>query len=73
MVEKVMTIKDELKKIIEEMENTMSIMERCASSSSLNTEWAIGSWQTLDVFKPRLEALLNKLIKEDVPYEDRPR
>jgi len=66
-----MNIKDELKKIIEEMENTMAIMDRCTLSHSLNSQWAMGAWNVLDIFKPRIEAILHRLIKEDVlgtPY-----
>ena len=63
-----MNIKDDLKKIIEEMEHTMVVMDKCASGS-INPQWAKGAWNALDMFKPRLEAILDKLIKEDHPNE----
>lgn len=68
-----MTIKDELKKLVEDMNTVMQIMAKFTTSTVLNVEWAKGAYETLDIFKPKLEAILNKLIKEDVPYEDRPR
>lgn len=67
-----MNVKDELKKVIEGIENTMAIMDRYTFSGA-NPEWAKGAWNALDIVKPKLEAILDKLIKEDVPYEDRPR
>lgn len=59
-----MNIKDELKKVIEEMERIMVTMD---ALGSLHPQWAKGAWNALDVMKPRLEAILAKLIEEDAP------
>lgn len=62
-----MNIKDELKKVIEEMERIMVTMDAHGQVGGIHPQWAKGAWNALDVMKPRLEAILAKLIEEDVP------
>jgi hypothetical protein len=68
-----MTIKEDLKKLIDDMDAVMRCMAKFTTSTVLNADWAKGAYETLDIFKPIVEAILDKVTKQEEPYEDRPR
>lgn len=55
--EKIFDFKEELKKLIGEMDRTIETMKRAAS---INEQWAKGSWNTLETSKTRLQDILGE-------------
>lgn len=61
VIERMQQYKKDIAKIIEDMNNTLDILERCTTSTVLNVEWAKGAYNALAVFKPHLQIMLNNL------------